>query len=60
MFALMTTGMATVAGTMMVLYANILSSLRADALGQILSASVISVPAALFRPHAGVRGGTSR
>lgn len=48
MFALMTTGMATVAGTMMVLYANILSSLRADALGQILSASVISVPAALL------------
>jgi CNT family concentrative nucleoside transporter len=47
LFALMTTGMATIAGTMMVLYATILSELREDALGQILSASVISIPAAL-------------
>jgi CNT family concentrative nucleoside transporter len=47
LFALMTTGMATIAGTMMVLYATILSPLREDALGQILSASVISIPAAL-------------
>ena len=47
LFALMTTGMATIAGTMMVLYASILSEVREDALGQILSASVISIPAAL-------------
>ena len=47
LFALMTTGMATIAGTMMVLYASILSGIREDALGQILSASVISIPAAL-------------
>ena len=47
LFALMTTGMATIAGTMMVLYASILSDVREDALGQILSASVISIPAAL-------------
>ena len=47
LFALMVTGMATIAGTMMVLYASILSGLRDDALGQILAASVISVPAAL-------------
>jgi CNT family concentrative nucleoside transporter len=47
LFALMTTGMATIAGTMMVLYATVLSPLREDALGQILSASVISIPAAL-------------
>lgn len=47
LFALMTTGMATIAGTMMVLYASILADIRADALGQILSASVISIPAAL-------------
>ena len=47
LFALMTTGMATIAGTMMVLYASILSGIRDDALGQILSASVISIPAAL-------------
>lgn len=48
LFALMTTGMATIAGTMMVLYATILSGLRPDALGHILSASVISIPAALI------------
>jgi CNT family concentrative nucleoside transporter len=48
LFALMTTGMATIAGTMMVLYASILSGIRDDALGQILSASVISIPAALI------------
>jgi CNT family concentrative nucleoside transporter len=47
LFALMTTGMATIAGTMMVLYATILSGLRDDALGHILAASVISIPAAL-------------
>ena len=47
LFALMTTGMATIAGTMMVLYATVLSGMRADALGHILAASVISVPAAL-------------
>ena len=47
LFALMVTGMATIAGTMMVLYAQILSEIRDDALGQILAASVISVPAAL-------------
>lgn len=47
LFALMTTGMATIAGTMMVLYANVLKSVHPDALGHILSASVISIPAAL-------------
>jgi len=47
LFALMATGMATIAGTMMVLYASILSGIREDALGQILAASVISIPAAL-------------
>ena len=39
--------MATIAGTMMVLYASILSGVNPDALGHILSASVISIPAAL-------------
>ena len=48
LFALMCTGMATVAGTVMVLYASTLSGVQPDALGQILSASVISVPAALL------------
>ncbi len=47
LFALMVTGMATIAGTMMVLYASILSSVNPDAMGHILTASIISAPAAL-------------
>jgi CNT family concentrative nucleoside transporter len=48
LFALMTTGMATIAGTVMVLYAGILSPVIPDALGHILVASIISAPAALL------------
>jgi CNT family concentrative nucleoside transporter len=51
LFAVMTCGMATIAGTVMVLYASILSSVLPDALGQILTASLISVPAALMIAH---------
>ncbi len=46
-FALMSCGMAGVAGTMMVLYATVLRPVLPDALGAILVASVISTPAAL-------------
>jgi len=47
LFALMVTGMATIAGTMMVLYASILGGVIPNALGNILTASVISAPAAV-------------
>jgi CNT family concentrative nucleoside transporter len=47
LFAIMTCGMAGIAGTMMVLYATILSPVIPNALGNILIASVISTPAAL-------------
>ncbi len=47
LFALMTCGMATIAGTVMVLYAGILAPVIPDALGHILVASLISAPAAL-------------
>ncbi|MEJ0020276.1 MAG: nucleoside transporter C-terminal domain-containing protein [Acetobacteraceae bacterium] len=47
LFALMTCGMAGVAGTVMVIYASFLSPLVPNALGNILIASVISTPAAL-------------
>jgi CNT family concentrative nucleoside transporter len=47
LFALMTCGMAGVAGTVMVIYATLLSRAIPDALGNILVASVISTPAAL-------------
>ena len=47
LFALMTCGMAGVAGTVMVIYATLLARAIPDALGNILVASVISTPAAL-------------
>lgn len=46
-FALMTCGMATIAGTVMVLYASILSDAVPNIMGHILTASIISVPAAV-------------
>lgn len=48
LFALMVTGMATIAGTVMILYASLLSHSIPNALGHILSASLISAPAALL------------
>ncbi len=48
LFALMTTGMATIAGTVLVLYATVLAPVLDNALGQILTASIISCPAALL------------
>ena len=58
LFIVMTCGMAGIAGTMMVLYAGILGPLIPDALGHILTASIISAPAgvvvaALMVPPAG-------
>lgn len=47
LFMVMTCGMSTIAGTVLVLYANILQSVLPDALGHILVASVISAPAGL-------------
>jgi CNT family concentrative nucleoside transporter len=47
LFALMTCGMAGVAGTVMVIYASFLSPFVPNALANILTASVISTPAGL-------------
>jgi CNT family concentrative nucleoside transporter len=47
LFAIMTCGMATIAGTVMVLYASILGDTVPNALGHILIASFISAPAAI-------------
>src|SRR5437764_569591 len=47
LFALMSCGMAGIAGTVMVLYASLLGPVIPDALGNILMAAVISTPAAL-------------
>ena len=48
LFIVMACGMAGIAGTVMVIYAIALSSVVPDAMGHILSASVISVPAAIL------------
>lgn len=47
LFITMTCGMAGVAGTVMVLYASILGPVLPDAMGHILAASIISIPAAI-------------
>ena len=47
LFVTMTCGMATIAGTVMVLYATVLAKVMPDALGHILVASVICTPAAI-------------
>jgi CNT family concentrative nucleoside transporter len=47
LFALMSCGMAGIAGTVMVIYATILSAVLADSFGSVLAAAVLSTPAAL-------------
>jgi CNT family concentrative nucleoside transporter len=47
LFSVMTCGMATIAGTVMVLYASILAPVLPGAMGHILTASIISAPAAV-------------
>jgi CNT family concentrative nucleoside transporter len=47
LFTLMTCGMATIAGTVMVLYASILSEVIPNIMGHLLIASVLSAPAAI-------------
>lgn len=47
LFMVMTGGMAGIAGTMMVLYASILGAVVPEAMGHILSASLITAPAAI-------------
>lgn len=47
LFSLMTCGMATIAGTVMVRYASILKPVLPDAMGHLLIASLISAPASI-------------
>ena len=47
LFVVMTGGMATIAGTVMVLYASVLAPVVPDALTHILAASVIATPMAI-------------
>jgi len=48
LFAMMAAGMSCIAGTMLILYATVLKAVIPDALGHILTASVIHAPAALL------------
>lgn len=48
LFALMSVGLATVAGTVLVLYASLIGGQIDGALGHIITASIISLPAALI------------
>jgi CNT family concentrative nucleoside transporter len=48
LFSVMSCGMATIAGTVMVLYASFLSRIMPDAMGHILTASLVSTPAAIL------------
>lgn len=47
LFSLMTLGMATIAGTVLVLYATLLEAVIPNAIGHILTASLLSAPAAI-------------
>jgi len=47
LFMVMTLGMSTVAGTVLVLYSTFLNKVIDDAVGHILTASIMSVPAAV-------------
>lgn len=48
LFVLMSVGLATVAGTVIILYAQLIGALVPDGLGQIMVASLISLPAAIL------------
>ena len=48
LFSLMTLGMATIAGTVLVLYASLLEGVIANPIGHLLTASLISAPAAVM------------
>ena len=47
LFTMMTCGMAMIAGTVMVVYAAVLKGIVPDPIGQLLTASLISVPASI-------------
>lgn len=48
LFAVMTAGLATIAGNMFVVYAGLIAPVVPDAAGQLLTASLVSAPAAVL------------
>ena len=51
LFGVMTAGMATIAGTMLALEAAIISPVVPNALGHLISCSIITLPAAIYVAH---------
>lgn len=51
MFAVMTAGMATIAGTMLVLEAAVISTIMPDAIGHLISCSLITLPGVVYIAH---------
>ena len=51
MFAVMTAGMATIAGTMLALEAAVISSIVPDAIGHLISCSLITLPGVVYIAH---------
>lgn len=51
MFALMTAGMATIAGTMLALEAALISNVVPDAIGHLISCSIITLPGVIYISH---------
>ena len=48
LFVIMVAGMATIAGTVMILYATFLTGVIADPIGHLLTASILNAPAAII------------
>lgn len=59
LFSVMSCGMATIAGTVMVLYASLLSDIVPDAIGHILTASLVSTPGAILLAELMVPAGSA-
>ena len=51
MFAVMTAGMATIAGTMLALEAAVISRIVPDAIGHLISCSLITLPGVVYIAH---------
>lgn len=51
MFAIMTAGMATIAGTMLALEAAVISSVVPNAIGHLISCSLITLPGVIYISH---------
>jgi CNT family concentrative nucleoside transporter len=57
LFVIMVAGMATIAGTVMVVYATFLKDIVPDAIGHLLTASILNAPAAVVIAKLMVPGG---